>query len=844
MFKLAVKYLKGNKKNTISIILGIALSVMFMFSLIQMGDSIIDKYKEFLVLGENQDIHVESLDKEKANLIYSSIKNGKGEKKVDTCSINEYIGDILFKEDSSLIGKLCAADQSAIKTINNIKVVQGKFPKKAYEICIEEGVNNKLKTPLKVGDKINLQIKDANNDIIEKQFIISGFVNDSRIQSMSSGQYSYVFTCFDTGSKIEKENEFALSDNSYSIDILVDKDNYNFNKVYNISNNIYPLINMNYNNISKNLAKDTKEEKDLYNKVNSQVKFNDDKEKAYNDKDGYSSGGGALKILALIISLGTMLLVYNSINLTVAERIKQYGALRCIGMSKKQLIKIIFYEILVISVIGIGLGIIFGILLNKAAGETIMSLTLMKKVTLLQKPITYISVIVLAFITIIAASLKIFFSISGFTPIKALNYCEASKFKLKKVKQMKIKNSKQMIELFSSRNILRNKTKSITVCISLCVCITLLMIITNGFLCINLPKKSIKTKFSNYEVSQKLVDLSEPAIPQKIVDNLSKLDKVKNVYAMNDGRSYYLSVNETNSNSIGFKVYNDALFQKLIDYNEELKGINYKSDDVVVLCNCNNKAKDKSLSSLGEDSVIEGIVMKPDSFFDPISNEVCKIKITKAINGHGFEQAGVYNNYNETYPYLIMNETLAKKTFGELRYTDIMINVNGEITSDFERNVSSTLESVKNVSCSSYDAGMKDDQKQLLGMIILAVYLIISTAIIGFFNMSNTIKANIINRSSENGMLRAIGMPNKILTNILCLENVKLSIIASIMGFIISMPIGIYISAIVADGVIKIHYIVYIVITLLSVSLSYFVSYFSVKRGFKKQIMSAIRERG
>lgn len=66
-------------------------------------------------------------------------------------------------------------------------------------------------------------------------------------------------------------------------------------------------------------------------------------------------------IVILLIMFGSVSLIYNAFSISVSERTKQFGLLSSIGATKKQLRCMVLYEALVISAIGIPLGIFVGI---------------------------------------------------------------------------------------------------------------------------------------------------------------------------------------------------------------------------------------------------------------------------------------------------------------------------------------------------------------------------------------------------------------------------------------------------------------------------------------------------
>lgn len=66
-------------------------------------------------------------------------------------------------------------------------------------------------------------------------------------------------------------------------------------------------------------------------------------------------------ILILIIMLGSVSLIYSAFSISVSERTRQFGLLRSIGATRRQLRRSVLYEACVISAIGIPLGILSGI---------------------------------------------------------------------------------------------------------------------------------------------------------------------------------------------------------------------------------------------------------------------------------------------------------------------------------------------------------------------------------------------------------------------------------------------------------------------------------------------------
>lgn len=70
---------------------------------------------------------------------------------------------------------------------------------------------------------------------------------------------------------------------------------------------------------------------------------------------------GLMAVLIGIIMFGSISLIYNSFAISVNERKKQYGLLSSIGATRKQLKKSVIFEAVVVSIVGVPLGVLAGI---------------------------------------------------------------------------------------------------------------------------------------------------------------------------------------------------------------------------------------------------------------------------------------------------------------------------------------------------------------------------------------------------------------------------------------------------------------------------------------------------
>ena len=111
---------------------------------------------------------------------------------------------------------------------------------------------------------------------------------------------------------------------------------------------------------------------DIYEFTGKMLRNNEISSSTHNDLINYRgtvrNGGvqtmiyGLATILGVMIAFGSISLIYNSFSISLSERTKQYGILKSVGATKKQIRSGVLYEALILAGIGIPLGMIIGCL--------------------------------------------------------------------------------------------------------------------------------------------------------------------------------------------------------------------------------------------------------------------------------------------------------------------------------------------------------------------------------------------------------------------------------------------------------------------------------------------------
>ncbi|MDR2589451.1 MAG: FtsX-like permease family protein [Oscillospiraceae bacterium] len=134
-------------------------------------------------------------------------------------------------------------------------------------------------------------------------------------------------------------------------------------------------------------------------------------------------------IVILLVAIGSIILVTTGFNITIMERIKYFGLLKCVGVSNTQIKRSIIYEAIILGLIAIPIGIVTGLLIQ--VGALIMFDTMLQSsgfssenltvLSISTNPTILITVAITSFVIISACMWKPLRLIKKTTPIEALN---------------------------------------------------------------------------------------------------------------------------------------------------------------------------------------------------------------------------------------------------------------------------------------------------------------------------------------------------------------------------------------------------------------------------------------
>lgn len=187
-----------------------------------------------------------------------------------------------------------------------------------------------------------------------------------------------------------------------------------------------------------------------------------------------------IAFLVLVIFTG-YLIIYNVFQISVSGDIRYYGLLKTIGVTPRQLKRIIRQQALLLCLFGCPLGLITGYLIGYLLVPVIMKATSLGEIsaTVSVSPLIFVGAAIFSVITVLLSCSRPGRMASKVSPVEAVKYTEAGKIS-RKEKRTRGARIGQM----AFANLGRNKKKTVLVVISLSLSVALLgvtFLFTDGF---------------------------------------------------------------------------------------------------------------------------------------------------------------------------------------------------------------------------------------------------------------------------------------------------------------------------------------------------------------------------
>lgn len=804
--ELTIKTLLLNKKRSIVTIIGIILSV----ALITAVSSMVVSFRESLIdyeKNKNGDYHYSF-----AKVKQDEIKEFKNNRYIESYELVEDIGYSRLENSQNNYKpyiKILGIDSSSYKSLG-IELIEGTYPKKTDEIVIPRHLKTNARVEYKVGDTITLNIgKRMSGDYELTQNNPYDSEIKEELKNITTKEYKIVGIIERPADGIE-----PYTAPGYTMITMPtnNKDNY-----YTIYARYTKKGLKNQEEVTANIIR--MDEKLFKDKQNLNPNNIDEYEEAYNNSKyettnhGYlialetnTFGDGTMKALGLIATIVIIIVIVtsvfcikNSFNISITEKIKDYGMLSSIGATSKQIKKSVYHEAFILGIIGIPIGIISGILaaytliiiVNKllSSADMIVEGFLIFKTSF----IAIILSILLSTITIYLSSRKGAKIASKTSPITAIRGNNEIKITSKKVK-----SPKYISKLFgvggdiSYKNIKRNKKKYRTTVISIIVCVSVYIALSYF---INTAFRAIKLEYGEYSYNLSLYSFSSKENYNEDYNNFIKVSKLDNIkkYSLVRTSPFEVKGIKFTPDAIKYAGYTENDQETIIsllsvgkeEYLRYLKKLNLSYDN----------AKDKII--LINNSISES----EETNYKKIEYDLIDIKNGETLNGkigiknYSIEVAKVtnqrplgYENYYGTGLGVISDEFIENLDKNDSIQMFIESNDADKLQDDIDKIIKKSPNS--DYSVTNVDANVKSAQSLYTVVAIFLYGFIIVIALIGVTNIFNTITTSISLRRREFATLKSVGMTSKEFNRMIFLE----SFFYCTKSLIIGIPIGIGLS--------------------------------------------------
>ncbi|MGN0395276.1 MAG: ABC transporter permease [Coprococcus sp.] len=187
-----------------------------------------------------------------------------------------------------------------------------------------------------------------------------------------------------------------------------------------------------------------------------------------------------VSLLVLVIFTG-YLIIYNIFQISVTGDIRFYGLLKTIGVTPKQLRRIIRQQALFLCVIGIPVGLLLGYVIGAVLTPVVMKNTSLGAdvSTISTSPFIFVVAALFALVTVLLSCARPGRIAAKVSPVEATKYTEAVQGK----KKRRVTRGAKVYQM-AFANLGRNKKKTILVIISLALSVVLLnvlVVFVNGF---------------------------------------------------------------------------------------------------------------------------------------------------------------------------------------------------------------------------------------------------------------------------------------------------------------------------------------------------------------------------
>jgi len=638
----------------------------------------------------------------------------------------------------------------------NFKLEQGRYPENNNEIAIEDWMLDKFPVKYKIGNKISFPTALSRRGLngkreelkVQDKFTIVGVFkytinqNTDKNKAVAYVKRKYVesklpldWIEYEAYADVNPENSAAKS-----LELLASKSDY-----------VKVTFNQNY--FKTSISQDFKA-----------IDF-------------------ISIILYIFISIVASVIIYNIFNVSVTERVKEFGMLRAIGSSPGQIKLLVLGEGLILGCIFIPIGILLGNFIVKG----IIALTSGYKDFngIINIPMSGIAAsFIVGFLSILIGTIPPAGKASKISPIEAISSNNNLQLTGRKINKKLQNNS--IVSKFGFTadmgylNLKRNRKRYITTVISLSISIVMFLFV-NYLINSTDPIKNLKSKIGGDFIIVSSSSQPKDSLSDKDIEDIKDIKGIDQIY---NGKTLYTAmiVPEGKITKEGMKLLqqesNKSSYAK-----QQLESKIYKFSVIV-----NGYSKDELNSMKG--SIVEGKINAEDMDESPVVILVQNLNYSSNTRYNAgdkltlmyyiFDDKGNFiRDDKKTFTIaailkedlispdaqiknlVFMRNETAEKYLDLKGYQQIKITLSKNADYEgIEKTLKAKIKNYRGVTLTSYKEELEKTKKSNMQTSLIMYSFVIVITIVSIINLFNIMSMNIMLRKKEIGMLRAIGFEN------------------------------------------------------------------------------------
>lgn len=685
---------------------------------------------------------------------YHALVSGLTKQQYEKLSADERIEklgfNVLVKSASSdglQLNISCSNEDSLV--LNGLSVSEGNMPQKKNEILVEKDYLSKQGIDAKIGDKIVLP---GENNQERQEFVISGYIKTSA-----------------------KGTDRSLYAAIVSMEYFLDIDGWN---------TLSPMA------MFRLKSQYASESEQIQNEITEICKEAGILQSpSINHAYLELSQPSVLLVIAgiaglAIVIMAGVLVIYCIFYISIINSIREYGQLRTIGMTEKQIKRLVYKEGTSLSLIAIPIGLIMGTFLS----YFLVPQGFQFKNLLWAYPIA----ILFSYLTVRLSIRKPAVIAASVSPIEAYRYETGSnygdKYKGKKITPISL----------AKEQIIRDKKKNVLTITSLVLTGVLLFGTSSILSSINARDMAL----SGFSLGQFYIRIQDQELRENALETVESnspfTEESYNAPGQVSGVKQITTItNLPVSNDLNAKESNGAIV-----------GFDETDMDLIEECNL-GKPIPKYQEIASKNQIIIGRPSDFEEYFgiQPEVGNSIKLKVFDGTETKEMEfsiaavldENKIGNNGDKIDMLLLPNDSMKKIVSSNMTYQWV-IRVDEKMEQQAEKEIKQILVTNPRLAVTTLSGAIAQNENFLQGMILALAVIIIFISCFAIMNLLNTIFTGVIVRQKEFALMRSVGMTQKQLTIMVCCEGLLIVSVGLILSLIVGGFIGYLLCALLKNG--------------------------------------------